>query len=103
MATKNVNLEELSKRIAEWNEMEQRNAHGERLQRIAGYFWAINGRKYVCDFGDILSVLHEINSLHESRGSLTFHLSEIRNTARLQLRELIKIHYGDKIAARVNP
>jgi len=92
-------------RLKNWEEMTQRNDHGGRLERIADYC-----RCFVpypsedrCDLDDIYHLLNTINGNHKSRGWLDPWLSELRETIRQRLRDLIRSDFGDEVLKRINP
>ena len=97
---------ELNRRtLANWERMENENAHGERLRAIADYFYKATEKAHGPWWGfyEIRCVLCEINRTHEAAGHLTPFLGDLRRVCLERLRGCILEVYGADVLRAVNP
>lgn len=91
-------------KLSEWADMEDSNAHGERLESIAEWCCRCAGpNHWGGDFLDVFTLLRCINSIHGTHFGLPMWLYEIREQARRQLRALVLEAYGAEALEKVNP
>lgn len=93
-----------AEKLREWEDAEERNAHGERLESIAGWCHINAGSNHWgAEFLDTFKMFKSINSIHNTHFSLPMWLFEIRENTRQQLRLLIVGAYGPEVLERINP
>lgn len=92
------------RKIEEWDELTESNAHGIRIARIADYLSCVaSNQESRNDLYEIAQVANTINSLHDRRRCLSGRLYEIRETLRKTLRDTIRYEFGEEELKRINP
>ena len=100
---KNLEIHLPEWRLEAWKEMENRHAHGKRLERIADYCQTFAGDEGRAELYEITEVLNTINSLHERRGCLNEFLFNLRYATRERLISVIGTEFGPEALELIGP
>lgn len=92
----------LAKKAEEWNEMTERNAHGECLQSIADYFAYVCPGPEKAEFMTAFELLKTINDEHRRRGYLSQIMMGTRIVLMNGIYRLISELYGEDVLNIVN-
>lgn len=91
-------------KIEEWAEMENRNAHGHRLERIADYCMTFADGEARKDLDDMAHILNSINAAHDRRSDgIPVWMLALREIIRTRLRDAILQEFGQDALDRINP
>lgn len=91
-------------KLNEWNELENSNAHGKRLERIADYI------DFYCDdlenrhnLNCARSMLNTLNARHYAQGYITEWEIQMREMMRQEIRAIIADEFGQTTLLEINP
>ena len=90
-------------KLEEWEALENSNAHGTRLERIADYCMSFADGEAMTDLYAIRCMLNALNCQHDRIGHIPMWLYKIRENLRLQLRKVIGEEFGPSVLNRIDP
>lgn len=90
-------------KLKEWADLENRNAHGLRLERIADTCYCFADGEGRAELYAIQCMLNALNCQHDRLGQLPGWLYEIRQSLRARLCQVIKAQFGPEALELINP